>query len=338
MTTPQVRAWTYTQSGYPSTLTLSTLPAPSSEPQPHHLLIQIHACALNPVDIQLMNLPIWSLPKMSYPKTPGADFSGTVLAAGPLCTYSAGDEILGFSLGKSTNGFLAETVDVNEEHACIVKKPSAWSWVQAAALPLVWLTARTCVEMCGGYVTKEGNAKVVVLGGSSGVGMYVCYLARERGWEVLATCSGKNAEFVKGMGADVVVDYTAQDVVGEVKKYAPAAIIDCVGGTDCIGIAPQYISIVGDKTSRSTMGGSALYWTRPMMMLRYYLGKFGLGKSYHCIVLDAKKEYLEEALRLPTDKIIIDSTFDFGRGKEAYERLDTARARGKVVVQIKQSS
>jgi NADPH:quinone reductase-like Zn-dependent oxidoreductase len=170
------------------------------------------------------------------------------------------------------------------------------------------------------------------------VGMYVCYLAQRRGWEVLATCSGKNAEFVKGIGAGIVVDYTTQDVVAEVKKYAPAAVIDCVGGTDCIGIASQYISIVGDKTSRSTMGGSVLYWRYPMMMLRYYLGRFGLGKSYHCIVLDAKKEYLEEALQLPTDKIIIDSTFEFEKAKEAYERLDTARARGKVVVTVNGSS
>lgn len=332
-TSTQIRAWTYTHSGYPSTLNLSTIPTP---PSPHHLLIRIHACALNPVDIQLMNLSLWSAPKMSFPKTPGADFSGTVLSAGDSCTYSPGDQIMGFSLGKSTSGFLAEMVDLNEDHACIVRKPEAWSWVQAASLPLVWLTARTCVEMCGGYV-EGGNRRVVVLGGSSGVGMYACHLARERGWEVLATCSGKNAEFVKGMGADVVVDYTTQDVVAAVQEYSPAAVIDCVGGTDCIGIAPQYVSIVGDKTSRSTMGGSVLYWKYPMMMLRYYLGKFGLGKSYHCIILDAKKEYLEEALKLPADKIIVDSTYDFGRAKEAYERLDTARARGKVVVTIKES-
>lgn len=274
---------------------------------------------------------------MSFPKTPGADFSGTVLAARDSCTYAAGDQIMGFSLGKSTNGFLAETVSINEKNACIVRKPEAWSWVQAASLPLVWLTARTCVEMCLDYV-KEENKKVVVLGGSSGVGMYVCHLAKERGWLVLATCSGKNAYFVKGMGADVVADYTTQDVVAEVKKYAPAAVIDCVGGTDCIGIAPQYVSIVGDKTSRASMGGSILYWRYPMMMLRYYLGKFGLGKSYHCIILDAKKEYLEEALKLPTDKIIIDSRFEFEKAKEAYGRLDTARARGKVVVTVKDSS
>lgn len=269
---------------------------------------------------------------MSFPKVPGADFAGTVQSAGPDCSYAEGDEILGFSLGKSTNGFLSETVDLDERIACIVKKPAAWSWTQAAALPLVWLTARTCVELCEPYLTA--SKKLVVLGGSSGVGMYVCHLAKQRGWDVLATCSGKNAEFVKGMGADVVVDYTSQDVVSEVKKYAPAAIVDCVGGTDCIGIANQYVTIVGDKTSRSTMGGSALYYSHPRMMLRYYLGKFWLGKSYHCIVLDAKKEYLEEALQLPKDKIIIDSTFDFGRAKEAYERLDTSRARGKVVVEI----
>lgn len=272
---------------------------------------------------------------MSFAKVPGADFAGTVLDVGENTTWKTGEEILGFSLGKSTNGFLSEVVDLDESIATIVAKPKDWSWAQAAALPLVWLTARTCVELCEPYIQKSESKKFVVLGGSSGVGMYVCHLAKQRGWDVLATCSGRNAEFVKSMGANTVVDYTTRNVVDEVKKYAPAAIVDCVGGTECIGIADQYVTIVGDKTSRSTMGGSLLYYFYPRMMLRYYLGKFGTGKSYHCIVLDAKKEYLEEALALPKDKIIIDSTFDFGRAKEAYERLDTSRARGKVVVEIK---
>ena len=332
-TTSPVRAWTYTHSGYPSTLSLSTIPV-ANNPAPGHLLIQIHAAALNPVDIQLMNVPIWSLPRMGFPKVPGADFSGTVLAAGEGTSWKTGDEILGFSLGKSTNGFLSEVVDLDEKIATVVRKPKEWSWTEAASLPLVWLTARTCIELTEPFL-KE-NKKLVVLGGSSGVGMYVCHLAKQRGWDILATCSGRNADFVKGMGADTVIDYTTQNVVEEVKKYAPAAVVDCVGGTDCIGIANQYVTIVGDKTSRSTMGGSLLYYFYPKMMFRYYLGKFGLGKSYLCIVLDPQQKYLEEALHLPKDKIIIDSTFDFGRAKEAYERLDTSRARGKVVVEVKE--
>jgi reticulon-4-interacting protein 1, mitochondrial len=327
-----IRAWTYTHAGYPSTLTLSTIPIPAT-PSAGHLQIKIHAAALNPVDIQLMNLPLWSLPRMSFPKVPGADFAGTVLSAGEDTSWVEGDEILGFSLGKSTNGFLSEVVDLDEKIATIVRKPRNWSWGQAASLPLVWLTARTCVELCAPCLKEK--KQMVVLGGSSGVGMYVCHLAKQRGWDVLATCSGRNAEFVKSMGADSVVDYMTQDIVEEVRKYAPAAVVDCVGGTDCIGIADQYVTIVGDKTSRSSMGGSLLYYFYPRMMLRYHLGRFGLGKSYHAITLDPKKEYLEEALSLPKDKIIIDSTFDFGRAKEAYERLDTSRARGKVVVEFK---
>ncbi len=140
------------------------------------------------------------------------------------------------------------------------------------------------------------------------------------------------------MGANDVVDYTSSPdaVVSAVTAFRPSAIIDCVGGTDCIGLAPQYVTIVGDKTSRATMGGSLLYLTHPRMVLRWLLGRIGVGNSYECIILELRREWLEECTKLNGEKeIIIDSVFDFGRVMEAYERLNTARARGKVVVELK---
>ncbi|KAG9783969.1 hypothetical protein KCU88_g2935, partial [Aureobasidium melanogenum] len=180
--------------------------------------------------------------------------------------------------------------------------------------------------------------KLVVLGGSSSTGIYTIQIAKSLGWSILASCSGRNAEFVKGLGASEVVDYTTSPtaVVDAVKKFAPHAIADCVGGTDCIGLAPQHVTIVGDKTSRSSMGGSALYLTHPRMVARWLLGYVGLGKSYECILFDARKEWLEETTKLHPEKdVIIDSVFEFEKAKEAFERLNTGRARGKVVVEPK---
>lgn len=215
----------------------------------------------------------------------------------------------------------------------VVKKPSSWSWEQASALPLVWLTARTTVDAVEPDVVK--TKKVAVLGGSSGVGMYSVYLAAQRGWDVLATCSGRNAEFVKSMGASTVVDYTSTSVSDAVKQFAPDAIIDCVGGTECLNLTKRYVTIVGDKTSRASMGGAAIYYWYPRMLLRNLMGKYGLSAlKYDCVNLQFKKDWLEETLELPLDKIIIDSTWKFDQTKEAFERLNTSRARGKVVVSI----
>ena len=63
---------------------------------------------------------------------------------------------------------------------------------QAAALPLVWLTARTTIEAVAPFVTS--TKKIVVLGGSSSVGMYAVHMAKARGWHVVATCSGRNVD------------------------------------------------------------------------------------------------------------------------------------------------
>lgn len=79
------------------------------------------------------------------------------------------------------------------------------------------------------------------------------------------------------------------------------------------------------------MGGSALYLTNPQMVLRWLLGYVGVTSSYECIILSGKPEWLEETTKLDPEKdVIIDSIFDFGRAKEAFERLNTGRARGKL--------
>ena len=70
------------------------------------------------------------------------------------------------------------------------------------------------------------------------------------------------------------------------------------------------------------------------MLLRWAIGQIGLGEVYDCITLDLRSEYLEESKGLPTNKIIIDSEYDFRQLKEAFERLNTGRARGKVIVKI----
>lgn len=339
----KVKSWVYTTPSYPHTLTLLDTHI-SSTPAPGHLLIQVHATALNPVDIQLMNVPFNSLPYLNGPKIPARDFSGTVLAAGDGTEFEKGDEVFGVSVTINGTGFLTEIADIDTTAGtAIIKKPTHLSWTQAASLPLVYLTARTTIEKCKPFMKSStpSENKLVILGGSSATGIYIVEIARSLGWTILASCSGRNAEFVKGLGATQVVDYTTSPtaVVDAVKKFSPHAIADCVGGTDCIGLAPQYVTIVGDKTSRSDIGGSVLYWTHPRMVLRWLFGYLGVGSSYECIILETHKKWLEETTRLsPERDVIIDSVFEFGRAREAFERLNTGRARGKVVVEIKPSS
>ena len=287
-----------------------------------------------------MNLPLFNLPYQNGPKLLARDFSGEVLAISPeIKDFQKGDAVCGIIpdfAGKA--GALTEVSYFDVRKACVIRKPAHFSHAQAASLPLVFLTARTSIEHVTGVMTAAPASanKLVVLGGSSSTGIYTIKLAKQRGWTVLASCSHRNSDFVKGLGADEIVDYTtgANAVVDAVKAFKPDAIIDNVGGVETIGLAKHYVTIVGDKTSRSTMGGSALYYTHPRMLLRYYLGQWGFLPKYECIILEAKKEWLEEVNALQEKDVVIDSKFPFERTPDAFERMNTGRCRGKVVIEL----
>lgn len=327
------RAWTFTHGGFPKALQQSTLPPDATPLKPTQIRVQTKAASINPVDAQMMAFPLWPyIPSFIVPshKGVGEDFAGVVTEAGSNAGFKKGDEV--FGLGPFIpGGTLQETIKLDTTHAVVVLKPADWSWEQAAAIPLVWITAQTTIDLVTPYVS---NGKIAVLGGSSSCGMYAVYIAKQRGWDVIASCSGRNADFVRSMGAREVVDYTTTSVRDRVRSFGPDAIIDMVGGTECLGIANRYVTVVGDKTNRMTMGGRNIYLWNPQMLLRALVGRAGLGPSYTCVNLECRTSYLEEVLQLPKDKIIIDSTFDFDHVQEAFERLNTGHARGKVVIKI----
>ena len=128
------KAWIYTTPSYPDTLQQTTIPVPAT-PAPNHLLIEVRASALNPVDIQLMNLPLNYLPFFNGPKIAGRDFAGVVLAAGTGTAFRAGNEVMGLNLSFAGNGTLTEIAHFDTRSTCIVKKPAHLSWTQAASLP-----------------------------------------------------------------------------------------------------------------------------------------------------------------------------------------------------------
>lgn len=136
---------------------------------------------------------------------------------------------------------------------------------------------------------------------------------------------------MRSFGADETIDYTTESVPSRVKAFASDAIIDCVGGAECVGLAKRYVTIVGDKTHRLSMGGRNTYFWNPQQIVRALRGKAGFGPSNTCINLEFRKSFLEEVLSLPLEKIIIDSTFSFDQVKDAFERVTSGRAREKVV-------
>ncbi|GAA5866292.1 hypothetical protein JCM3774_006605 [Rhodotorula dairenensis] len=367
---PSFRAWSHAKPPFPETLSLlqQTPPKPA-DLKPHEILVQVVTAALNPVDVQLKNLPIFRLPALAYPKGLGCDFAGRVLGRGTeVKDLPIGAEVMGVTLSPLAGpnaGTLSEIAVIDVTRSTVIQKPPQLTWVQAAALPLVFLTAKTCLS--APYLLLPPAAEpsaahrttptIVVLGGSSAVGQYVVQLAKkELHANVVATCSSRNVDFVKDLGADNVIDYKSEDVMARLRQLRPeggyVSVIDCVGGTDIVDLAPEILAprshefpaggslttIVGDKTSRSSMGGSILYLTTPRMLVRMLKGWAGYGFRYSCIMMANHKEWLAEVGHLVANgnlRVEIDSEFQFEEVEKAYERLNTGRARGKIVVHVK---
>lgn len=365
-----LKKWVYTTGGFPACLRQTTYTAPSpSTLKPTEIQIRVKAFAINPVDVQAMNLYKTSPSLLPWPLSllssadPNdeheacEDFSGTVVHAGPASGFQPGEDVFGITMapmnGKGTASEVL-TLDTAASSTsgggavAVARKPEAWGHVQAAALPLVWLTARVIVEGVQARVQGSADKWLVVLGGSSSTGMYTVRIAKARGWKVLATCSGRNAEFVKrDLGADEVVDYTAvssvpaaiyQKLLPSIEKGDGVIIADCVGGTECLYDATlgskisRFVTIVGDKSDRSSMGGPAIYAYYPRMVARWLWGQTGLGVHYDCVILQTRRDWLEEAGRtLAKEEVVVDSTFKFDELPKALEKMVGGRVRGKLV-------
>lgn len=154
------------------------------------------------------------------PIYPGTDFSGVVEKVGSrVSSLMAGDEVFGNGVG-----FLADLATVKADRLAL--KPRTWSFERAAALPTVGLTTSVVAAASPGLAGKS----VVVVGASGGVGTLALQAARALGAaKIYAVCSGRNADFVRGLGADDVLDYTRGDWTSafrEGRLEAPAYVWD----------------------------------------------------------------------------------------------------------------
>lgn len=194
-----------------SSLAIESVPVP--DPGPGELLVRVRATAVTADELT------WP---EAYPQIPCHDLSGVVSATGPGVTnWRPGDEVYAL-VAFDRPGAAAEYVAVSA--ADVAARPTSIDPVDAAALPLGALTAWQAVHQ---HANVRPGQHVLVHGGAGGVGVYAVQVAVAAGAEVTATASARDREFVSGLGASRVIDYTGrfEDEVSDVD-----AIIDPVGG------------------------------------------------------------------------------------------------------------
>lgn len=195
----------------PASLTCETVPVP--DPGPGELLVEVHATAVTAGELT------WP---ESWPAIPCHDLSGVVAEIGSGVTgWRPGDEVYGL-VGFDRPGAAAEYVTASA--ADLAAKPSGVGHAEAAAVPLGALTAWQALHE---HARLQPGQHVLVHGGAGGVGSYAVQLAALHGARVTATASARDAEFVAGLGADDVLDYTGRF---EDHVHDADVVVDPVGG------------------------------------------------------------------------------------------------------------
>jgi NADPH:quinone reductase-like Zn-dependent oxidoreductase len=215
---PMMNAIVMREFGKADVLKLEQVPRPV--PGNGQMLLRVRAASVNPIDWKLRSNPRGRMP---MPYTPGFDVSGVVESLGPGVTkFTPGDEVFAM-LDLRRGGAYAEYAIVTESEAAT--KPAKTSHVEAAAMPLVALTAWQALF---DNAKLEPGQSILIHGGAGGVGSVAVQLAKRKGAKVYATASENNLDFLRQLGADVAIDYRSQKFEDIAKDVD--VVLDTVGG------------------------------------------------------------------------------------------------------------
>ena len=204
--------------GGPEVLTYGDQPDPLAGPG--QVVVDVSAASVNGADWRVR---AGQYGEAKFPLILGRDFSGTVAAAAAdVSDLKVGDAVFGV-LEAGSEGAYAERLSISA--AIIAKKPGTLSHAQAAAMALTGLTAIMSIETT---LKLQRGETILIQGGAGGVASFAIQLAKHIGARVITTTSAANLDYVRGLGADEVIDYNAQDFARVVRDCD--AVFDTVGG------------------------------------------------------------------------------------------------------------
>lgn len=311
------------------------------------VLIQVRAAGVNPLDAgELKGVPYLARlifgrhkPEKSRPGRSGVDVAGEVETVGPNVThFQPGDKVFGVCINDPQasgvkvwvhdDGAFAEWVCAPESTLAI--KPDNVTFEQAASVGVAGLTALQGLRDQGHI---QPGYKVLVNGAAGGVGTFAVQIAKALGAKVTGVCRTGNADLVRSIGADQVVDYTRQDFTKLGQRYD--LIFDCVSNHSLfeyrrILSAKGVLVMAGDRTGRGMFGivGRLL---AALMLSKLTSQKF---VTFLAKPKQADLATIQELMKVGKVTPVLDKAYSLSQAPEAIRYLEQKHARGKVVITV----
>lgn len=281
------------------------------------LLIEVHAAGVNPIDWKVREGYAKGWLNHRLPLIPGWDCSGIIVETGDSAGgFKTGDEVYG-KLDTEHDGAYAEYAIAHPEN--IAFKPKTLDHVHAAAVPIAALTAW---QSLFDLAKLSKGQTVLIHAAAGGVGHFAVQFAKWKGAWVMGTASGRNAEFVKKLGADMVVDYTSKKFEREV------GVVDCV--LDTMG---------GEVLNRSlhVLKKGGIVVSTLEEPLAENLTRYGVHAAV--VIAKANSKQLEEIAGLIDAGHVrpaVEKVLPLESVREAHNLSQTGHVRGKIVLKVRE--
>lgn len=284
------------------------LPRPAAD----EVLVRIHAASVNPIDYKIRSGERGDAEKL--PITLGRDLSGVIETLGVnVQNVNRGDAVFAM-LGWDRGSYAEHAVLKAGEFA---PKPTNLSHAEAASVPLAALTAWQGLVDHGAL---QKNQRVLIHGGAGGVGHFAIQIAKAHGAWVATTCSARDLDFVRKLGADQAIDYKAQEFDAVLKDID--LVYDLIGGK------------TQDASFKVLRHGGAIVSTLAEPDKAKLLAKGARGAHY--MAKPDAKELAEIGRLIETGKIrpVIAATYPLAHAARAEAALEKEHVQGKIVLTV----
>ncbi len=313
-----MKAATITAYGPPDVLAVRNVPDP--RPRADEVLVHVRAAAINPKDTFIRKGRFKRFTGSVFPIPTGFDFAGEVVQAGTGVTdTSVGEAVYGMLDGWQ-GGACAEYVAVNAGRFC--KKPAGISFDEAAALPLVSLTALQALRNRAGIAT---GMRVCINGASGGVGSMAVQIAKIMGARVTAISSSPNHGYLVDLGADRCIDYRHGNIAAPGQRFD--IFFDVFGNRPFRSVKP----ILSDR------GVWVSTVIRPHVFLSVILTRLFSRRKARVVLVKSLRDDLEQVRRwVETDVLrpVVHSVYPLEKIREAHVQQETKHTRGKIVIRM----